>query len=149
MTTDRQMKMVLVLFVLGVFLCGLFFVVTVDRARASAQVSRVLEHEMAKYSCSTQDNGTVVYTKTEDDAELAAQVSAVLDSMRFEMEAPVYNEVSIDDWLTITGRDATNAQAIYVGGQGETYAPSNTIIVSRERPGVAQDGDKWTITFGD
>ena len=149
MTTHRQMKMVLVLFVLGVFLCGLFFVVTVERARASAQVSRVLEHEMAKYSCSTQDNGTVVYTKTEDDAELAAQVSAVLDSMRFEMEAPVYNEVSIDDWLTITGRDATNAQAIYVGGQGETYAPSITIIVSRERPGVAQDGDKWTITFGD
>lgn len=149
MITYRQLKMILVLSVFGVFFCGLFFVVTAERARASAQVFSALEREMARYSCSTQDNGTAVYTKTEDAAELVAQVSAVLDSIRFDMEAPVYNEISIDDWLTITGLDATNARAICMAGQGEIYAPSNTIIVSRERPFVAQDGDKWTITFGD
>lgn len=82
---DRQMKMVLVLFVLGVFLCGLLFVVTAERTRASAQLSRALEHEMAKYSCSTQDNGTVVYTKTEDDAWMAAELSDIIESLQFEL----------------------------------------------------------------
>lgn len=146
--TDRQMTTVLVLFVLGVFLCGLLFVVTAERARASAQFSRALEYEMAKYSCSTQDNGTVVYTKTEDDAGLAAELSDIIESLQFEMSSPVYNEVNIDDWLTITGRDVVNAQAVYVTGQSETYAPSNTLIISRELPTVVETNGGWAITFG-
>ena len=149
--TDRQMKMVLVLFVLGVFLCGLLFVVTVERARASARFSRALEHEMAKYACTTQDSGTVVYTKTEHDVELAAQIAGLIESAQaaqFDISSPVYNEVSIDDWLTITGRDATNAQSIYVAGQGEIYAPSNTLIISRELPTVVETNGGWAITFG-
>ena len=144
--TDKQMATVLVLFVLGTFLCGLFFVVSVERARASAQVSRALDHEMSKYACTTQDNGTVVYTKTEDDAEMVAELSAILEEL--DMCIPVYNEVSIGDWLTITGRDATNAQTVYVGGQGETYTPSNTLIISREFPTVVETNGGWAITFG-
>lgn len=86
----------------------------------------------AGYACSTQDNGTVVYTKIEDDIELVAQVSDIIEAMHLDTPSQVYNEVNIDDWLTIAGRDAADAQAIYVAGQSEIYAPSNTLIISRE-----------------
>lgn len=149
--TDRQLSAVFAMFILSVVLSGLLFAISVDRARANVQVSRALEHEMSKYACTTQDSGTVVYTKTEDDAELVAQISDVLtgESAQIDISIPVYNEVSIDDWLTIAGLDATNSQTIYVAGQGSTYAPSNTQIITRERPAVVETNGGWAITFGD
>ena len=148
--TDKQMVATLVAFALAVGLCGLAFVASVERMRAKAQVSEALNSALADFTCATQENGTVTYTKVEtnSDSELAAEIGEILEGIQFEMLHPVYNEVSIDDWLTVTGRDATNAQAIYVTGQGEIYAPSNTLIISRELPTVVETNGGWAITFG-